>query len=177
MFLSLSLSAHHGRHVSLSLSLRPSRQACFSLSLSPPITAGMFLSLSLRPSRQACFWLMENGLRVLIAGCDTFRAGAVEQLRTHTKHLNSLHPPQDGARAKVRQRWYVPLLWWALFGTSTITHVLCTTLVGSIWNFYHYTCATLVGSILNCYHYTFTLNNEYNALPPLPLWRVCACIR
>ena len=37
---------------------------------------------------------MENGLRVLIAGCDTFRAGAVEQLRTHTKHLNSLHPPQ-----------------------------------------------------------------------------------
>ena len=45
---------------------------------------------------QVCFWLMENGLRVLIAGCDTFRAGAVEQLRTHTKHLNSLHPPQEG---------------------------------------------------------------------------------
>ncbi|CAI8048245.1 Signal recognition particle receptor subunit alpha [Geodia barretti] len=45
---------------------------------------------------KVCFWLMENGLRVLIAGCDTFRAGAVEQLRTHTKHLNSLHPPQEG---------------------------------------------------------------------------------
>uniref|UniRef100_A0A914S4S4 SRP54-type proteins GTP-binding domain-containing protein n=1 Tax=Parascaris equorum TaxID=6256 RepID=A0A914S4S4_PAREQ len=30
--------------------------------------------------------------RVLIAAGDTFRAGAVEQLRTHTKHLNSLHP-------------------------------------------------------------------------------------
>ena len=45
---------------------------------------------------------MENGLRVLIAGCDTFRAGAVEQLRTHTRHLNSLHPPsQQGAPAKV----------------------------------------------------------------------------
>ncbi|XP_060532432.1 signal recognition particle receptor subunit alpha homolog [Cylas formicarius] len=41
-----------------------------------------------------CFWLIENNLRVLIAACDTFRAGAVEQLRTHTRHLNALHPPQ-----------------------------------------------------------------------------------
>ncbi|VDN50549.1 unnamed protein product [Dracunculus medinensis] len=32
------------------------------------------------------------GHRVLIAAGDTFRAGAVEQLRTHTKHLNALHP-------------------------------------------------------------------------------------
>ncbi|GFW66350.1 signal recognition particle receptor subunit alpha [Trichonephila clavipes] len=40
------------------------------------------------------FWLIENDLRVLIAACDTFRAGAVEQLRTHTKHLNALHPPE-----------------------------------------------------------------------------------
>lgn len=40
-----------------------------------------------------CFWLIENNLSVLIAACDTFRAGAVEQLRTHTRHLNALHPP------------------------------------------------------------------------------------
>lgn len=33
-------------------------------------------------------------MRVLIAACDTFRAGAVEQLRTHTHHLNALHPPE-----------------------------------------------------------------------------------
>uniref|UniRef100_A0A1W7R9L0 Signal recognition particle receptor subunit alpha n=1 Tax=Hadrurus spadix TaxID=141984 RepID=A0A1W7R9L0_9SCOR len=38
------------------------------------------------------FWLVENNFRVLIAACDTFRAGAVEQLRTHTHHLNALHP-------------------------------------------------------------------------------------
>ncbi|CAJ0585910.1 unnamed protein product, partial [Mesorhabditis spiculigera] len=38
------------------------------------------------------FWLNENGHKVLIAAGDTFRAGAVEQLRTHTKHLNALHP-------------------------------------------------------------------------------------
>ncbi|PAV83690.1 hypothetical protein WR25_00714 [Diploscapter pachys] len=37
------------------------------------------------------FWLNENGHRVLIAAGDTFRAGAVEQLRTHSKHLNALH--------------------------------------------------------------------------------------
>lgn len=39
-----------------------------------------------------CFWLIENNLNVLIAACDTFRAGAVEQLRTHVRHLCSLHP-------------------------------------------------------------------------------------
>lgn len=32
---------------------------------------------------------------MLIAACDTFRAGAVEQLRTHTRRLNSLHPPEE----------------------------------------------------------------------------------
>lgn len=31
----------------------------------------------------------------MIAACDTFRAGAVEQLRTHVRKLNSLHPPQQ----------------------------------------------------------------------------------
>lgn len=43
-----------------------------------------------------CFWLVENNCRVLIAACDTFRAGAVEQLRTHMRRLNNLHPPRDG---------------------------------------------------------------------------------
>ena len=51
---------------------------------------------------KVCFWLMENGMRVLIAGCDTFRSGAVEQLRTHKSHLSSLHPPdRDGGPPKV----------------------------------------------------------------------------
>lgn len=49
-----------------------------------------------------CFWLIENNLSVLIAACDTFRAGAVEQLRTHTRHLNALHPPaKHGGRTMV----------------------------------------------------------------------------
>merc|ERR1712110_465271 len=38
------------------------------------------------------FWLLENGYSVLIAAGDTFRAGAVEQLKTHVTRLNTLHP-------------------------------------------------------------------------------------
>lgn len=50
-----------------------------------------------------CFWLIENNCRVLIAACDTFRAGAVEQLRTHMRHLNALHPPEKhGGRQMVQ---------------------------------------------------------------------------
>ncbi|XP_038817072.1 signal recognition particle receptor subunit alpha-like isoform X1 [Salvelinus namaycush] len=49
------------------------------------------------------FWLIENGFTVLIAACDTFRAGAVEQLRTHQRRLNSLHPPQDDGGRPVVQ--------------------------------------------------------------------------
>ncbi|KFW11663.1 Signal recognition particle receptor subunit alpha, partial [Eurypyga helias] len=49
------------------------------------------------------FWLIENGFSVLIAACDTFRAGAVEQLRTHTRRLNALHPPErHGGRTMVQ---------------------------------------------------------------------------
>lgn len=48
------------------------------------------------------FWLLENNYRVLIAACDTFRSGAVEQLRTHTRHLGTLHPPtREGAPANI----------------------------------------------------------------------------
>uniref|UniRef100_A0A668T0Z5 SRP54-type proteins GTP-binding domain-containing protein n=1 Tax=Oreochromis aureus TaxID=47969 RepID=A0A668T0Z5_OREAU len=49
------------------------------------------------------FWLIENGFTVLIAACDTFRAGAVEQLRIHQRRLNSLHPPEKhGGRPVVQ---------------------------------------------------------------------------
>ncbi|KAJ3905313.1 signal recognition particle binding protein [Lentinula edodes] len=39
---------------------------------------------------KVCFWLIQNGLRVLIAACDTFRSGAVEQLRVHVRNLSVL---------------------------------------------------------------------------------------
>ncbi|KAK6642265.1 hypothetical protein RUM44_013988 [Polyplax serrata] len=50
-----------------------------------------------------CFWLIENKFRVLIAACDTFRAGAVEQLRTHMRHLNALHPPEKNNNLQMVQ--------------------------------------------------------------------------
>ncbi|KAF8969901.1 signal recognition particle binding protein [Flammula alnicola] len=39
---------------------------------------------------KVCFWLIQNGFRVLIAACDTFRSGAVEQLRVHVRNLSML---------------------------------------------------------------------------------------
>lgn len=39
---------------------------------------------------KVAFWLLQNRLRVLIAACDTFRSGAVEQLRTHVRNLSQL---------------------------------------------------------------------------------------
>jgi hypothetical protein len=35
---------------------------------------------------KTCFWLLQNGLKVLIATCDTFRSGAVEQLKVHVRN-------------------------------------------------------------------------------------------
>ena len=50
---------------------------------------------------KVCFWLLQNRYRVLIAACDTFRSGAVEQLRTHVRNLGELevdgHRVADGA--------------------------------------------------------------------------------
>jgi len=39
---------------------------------------------------KVCFWLIQNGFKVLIAACDTFRSGAVEQLRVHVRNLSLL---------------------------------------------------------------------------------------
>jgi len=36
---------------------------------------------------KVCSWLLQNNLQVMIAACDTFRSGAVEQLAVHAKNL------------------------------------------------------------------------------------------
>ncbi len=51
-----------------------------------------------------CFWLLQNRLKVLIAACDTFRSGAVEQLGVHVRNLNSL--TQSGAKVDLFERGY-----------------------------------------------------------------------
>eukprot|EP01128_Nolandella_sp_AFSM9_P008875 TRINITY_DN5533_c0_g1_i1.p1 TRINITY_DN5533_c0_g1~~TRINITY_DN5533_c0_g1_i1.p1 ORF type:complete len:582 (+),score=153.78 TRINITY_DN5533_c0_g1_i1:60-1805(+) len=36
---------------------------------------------------KVCSWLLQNKMKVLIAACDTFRSGAVEQLQVHARRL------------------------------------------------------------------------------------------
>jgi len=48
-----------------------------------------------------CFWLLENNFRVMIAACDTFRSGAVEQLRTHTKRLMAMSKTKTADNDKI----------------------------------------------------------------------------
>ena len=50
-----------------------------------------------------CFWLLQNKKKVLIAACDTFRSGAVEQLRVHVRNLKAL---EDGAVVDLFDRGY-----------------------------------------------------------------------
>lgn len=43
-----------------------------------------------------CFFLLQNKLKVLVAACDTFRSGAVEQLRVHVRNLKELTEREGG---------------------------------------------------------------------------------
>jgi len=43
-----------------------------------------------------CFFLLQNQYKVLIAACDTFRSGAVEQLRVHARNLKELSEREGG---------------------------------------------------------------------------------
>ena len=36
---------------------------------------------------QVAYWLQQHNVSVMMAACDTFRSGAVEQLRTHARRL------------------------------------------------------------------------------------------
>jgi len=43
-----------------------------------------------------CFFLLQNRYKVLVAACDTFRSGAVEQLRVHVRNLKELTEREGG---------------------------------------------------------------------------------
>ncbi|WWD20794.1 hypothetical protein CI109_105271 [Kwoniella shandongensis] len=53
---------------------------------------------------KVCFWLLQNGLRVLIAACDTFRSGAVEQLRVHVRNLGALGDEMVGGEGDGKKK-------------------------------------------------------------------------
>ena len=51
---------------------------------------------------KVAFWLLQHSQRVLIVAGDTFRAGAVEQLRVHVRNLSALAP----GRVELFERGY-----------------------------------------------------------------------
>ncbi|KAF2404326.1 P-loop containing nucleoside triphosphate hydrolase protein [Trichodelitschia bisporula] len=53
-----------------------------------------------------CYFLLQNKYRVLIAAGDTFRSGAVEQLRVHTRNLRELTARQNAGEVDLYERGY-----------------------------------------------------------------------
>ena len=52
-----------------------------------------------------CFFLLQNKHKVLIAACDTFRSGAVEQLRVHARNLKELGQ-REGSEVELYEKGY-----------------------------------------------------------------------
>lgn len=50
---------------------------------------------------KVAFWLLQNNCKVLIAACDTFRSGAVEQLRVHVRNLRGLNEAGADGKDKI----------------------------------------------------------------------------
>jgi signal recognition particle receptor subunit alpha len=53
-----------------------------------------------------CFFLLQNNYRVLVAACDTFRSGAVEQLRVHVRNLKELSARENVGEVDLYEKGY-----------------------------------------------------------------------
>ncbi|KAB8237698.1 signal recognition particle receptor subunit alpha [Aspergillus alliaceus] len=53
-----------------------------------------------------CYFLLQNKYRVLIAACDTFRSGAVEQLRVHARNLKELSARENAGQVELYEKGY-----------------------------------------------------------------------
>ncbi|KAL2811796.1 signal recognition particle, alpha subunit, N-terminal-domain-containing protein [Aspergillus granulosus] len=53
-----------------------------------------------------CYFLLQNNYRVLIAACDTFRSGAVEQLRVHARNLKELAARENVGEVELYEKGY-----------------------------------------------------------------------
>ncbi|EMG46544.1 hypothetical protein G210_3211 [Candida maltosa Xu316] len=47
------------------------------------------------------YWFLQNNFNVLICACDTFRSGAVEQLKVHVNNLNRLNESSTSTKSKI----------------------------------------------------------------------------
>ncbi|MCJ1463370.1 hypothetical protein MMC07_001977 [Pseudocyphellaria aurata] len=52
------------------------------------------------------FFLLQNNLSLLIAACDTFRSGAVEQLRVHARNLKELSEREGRGKVELYEKGY-----------------------------------------------------------------------
>ncbi|KAI9786321.1 MAG: hypothetical protein M1816_008062 [Peltula sp. TS41687] len=82
----------------LTLSLQPPRP--YVISIVGVNGVGKSTNLS-----KICFFLLQNKHRVLIAACDTFRSGAVEQLRVHARNLKELSE-REGGHVELYEKGY-----------------------------------------------------------------------
>lgn len=94
------------KHLSLSASLASS-----SAAISPDPYKLVFIGVNgvgkSTTLSKVCFWLLQNNLKVLIAACDSFRSGAVEQLRTHVRNLGKLSEGGSGkGKVELFERGY-----------------------------------------------------------------------
>ena len=53
-----------------------------------------------------CYFLLQNDYRVLVAACDTFRSGAVEQLNHHVRNLKELSVRENVGEVDLYQKGY-----------------------------------------------------------------------
>lgn len=51
-------------------------------------------------------WLILNNVKVLVIACDTFRAGAIEQLRTHVTALKNIHEKDGQVKIELYEKGY-----------------------------------------------------------------------
>ena len=52
------------------------------------------------------FYLLQNNFNLLIAACDTFRSGAVEQLRVHARNLKELSQRESLGKVELYEKGY-----------------------------------------------------------------------
>lgn len=120
-----------------------------------------------------CFWLIENNFRVLIAACDTFRAGAVEQLRTHMKHLNALHPPEKHGGFTMVQLYEKGTVFYTI---ALCIHKICNFVkmlaqliifvIFRMWKYFWKFCAFI---LLLIYSYNFSIHYFFHS------FQLCNC--
>ncbi|KAL9003306.1 MAG: hypothetical protein Q9188_003805, partial [Gyalolechia gomerana] len=88
-------------HSITSITNHPSHPRPYSISIVGVNGVGKSTSLS-----KLAFFLLQNNFRILIAACDTFRSGAVEQLRVHARNLKELSEREQLGYIELYEKGY-----------------------------------------------------------------------